>query len=598
MGDKLGCDCCAVACLLQLRAGFHQQPSVLFMASRFEAEVCASPDPSQKGLKRQFSMSGLLTPTACKIPQEERRWCPDGRSMSYAEMRKELSDTDLDEATFKNLWAELGKVDMHADAATEGQKRKAHRQSAGSDGQKRTPPRPLRKDHQRRLALSLVATCDADTEKRTHEAHRQLIESDYKENTHYNRLMRASMALRPTAPKHGVLPCRSVERRQISLHLHSGIEHGGTSKVLYVSGMPGTGKTAIVLEVLEQVMHKNHYKLVHVNAMRLGSPVQIFREIADQLLPGTTTNTEARNDLGLFFEDQKAGDPVIVLLIDEVDCLVTSNQAVLYKVFDWLGIPTARLVLAAISNTMDLPERLLPRVVSRFHIERVDFSPYSKSQLYEILCCRLKSCNALEAFGDVVLRLCAARVAGASGDIRKALQICRRAVETRLLGVEGEGAITVANLEAAEKELVLANPTAQAISHLSSQTQRFLAAVVIELQRKGTDVVFFPEVASRFRKLLDIVAMDSERGRKDAASWECPLDCCAATDESAQMLAQRLEALSILAKQPRKDSQDSVLSLGSMDAQDLASALLSSEADSTIRELLEGGPIKETRCLP
>ena len=63
-----------------------------------------------------------------------------------------------------------------------------------------------------------------------------------------------------------------------------------------------------------------------------------------------------------------------------------------------------RLVLAAISNTMDLPERLLPRVASRFYIERVDFAPYNKNQLYEILCSRLKRQKALDAFGDVVLR--------------------------------------------------------------------------------------------------------------------------------------------------------------------------------------------------
>merc|ERR1719224_195734 len=100
-----------------------------------------------------------------------------------------------------------------------------------------------------------------------------------------------------------------------------------------------------------------------------------------------TNNHNAVSDVTEMFKTRRAEDPVVVLLIDEVDCLVTPTQSVLYKVFDWLGMPNARLVLTAISNTMDLPERLLPRVASRFHIERVDFSPYSRSQLYEILCC-------------------------------------------------------------------------------------------------------------------------------------------------------------------------------------------------------------------
>merc|ERR1719424_1417023 len=292
------------------------------------------------------------------------------------------------------------------------------------------------------------------------------------------KLESAARALRPVAPKVGLLPCRSTERKKIAAHLHTGVQQGGSSQVLYISGMPGTGKTAIVTEVLDQLKSQCAFHLVHINAMRLGSPIQVFREIADQMQWGTN-NSNACSVATEMFNHRKVEDPVIVLLIDEVDCLVTPTQAVLYKVFDWLGMPNARLVLAAISNTMDLPERLLPRVASRFHIERVDFSPYNKSQLYEILCSRLKGQGALDAFGDVVLRLCAARVAAATGDIRKALQVCRRAVETRLQNAEIEGPVTIADLEAAEKDLILANPMANAILRLSIQTRRYLSAVVI-----------------------------------------------------------------------------------------------------------------------
>merc|ERR1712151_602924 len=158
------------------------------------------------------------------------------------------------------------------------------------------------------------------------------------------------------------------------------------------------------------------FRLVHINAMRLAARAQIFREVADQLLCESVNNLEAHSRVSGYFSQQKDEDPVVVLLIDEVDCLMTANQAILYKVFDWLGMPNARLVLAAISNTMDLPERLLPRVASRFHIERVDFEPYGRPQLHEILCSRLKAVNALQAFnGDIVLKLCAARIAAGSG---------------------------------------------------------------------------------------------------------------------------------------------------------------------------------------
>lgn len=421
---------------------------------------------------------------------------------------------------------------------------------------------------------------------------------------HVAKLMSAAAALRPGIPQGtGLLPCRAVERKKIAAHLQAGVEQGGTSKVLYVSGMPGTGKTAIVLEVLEQLAESlpltTQFKLVHINAMRLGAPAQVFREIADQM-DIQTNNNESCNDVTEFFYTRRMEDPVVVLLIDEVDCLVTPTQAVLYKLFDWLGMPNARLVVAAISNTMDLPERLLPRVASRFYIERVDFAPYSKSQLYEILCSRLKRQKALDAFGDVVLRLCAARVAGATGDIRKALQVCRRAVETRLLSTSLDGPfqpVTIADLESAEKELILANPIAQAVMALTDQARRFLAALVIELRSKESEAVLLRQVEVRFQRLLAIVAVDHERGQGDAKAPAMTGDTTFALeiDEVVGMFVQRLEAMNIISKQAHlpfsteRDSGGQVLSLRSLDLEDLTNTLLKVEADPTLCELLEGG---------
>jgi Cdc6-like AAA superfamily ATPase len=394
----------------------------------------------------------------------------------------------------------------------------------------------------------------------------------------------AAAALRPGAPKGGLLPCRAAERRKISTHLRSAVEQGGSSKVLYVSGMPGTGKTAIVLEVVEQLRSKCQFFLVHVNAMRLGDPAQVFGEIADQMLVDTSIAKAAGNLTDMFRNRQKT-DPVIVLLIDEVDCLATRSQGVLYQVFDWLGLPNARLVLTAISNTMDLPERLLPRVASRFHIERMDFQPYTRDQLYEILCSRLKGRNAVESFKDIALRLCAAKIAAGSGDIRKALQVCRRAVEIRLQTASSEGPVAIEDLTAAEKELILANPSAQAVMALSAQARRFLTAVVVELRSKDADVVAFPRAVSRFQKILSATAVGTAGGV--ASTFE--------VHESALMQMQRCEALTILRKEAQPvsttdpDSGAPLLSLGSLDLDDLTQSLLKIEDDATVRELLDIG---------
>lgn len=50
-----------------------------------------------------------------------------------------------------------------------------------------------------------------------------------------------------------VLPCRDKERNYIKDYLINGIQNGGSSSSLYISGMPGTGKTATTLEVVKKL---------------------------------------------------------------------------------------------------------------------------------------------------------------------------------------------------------------------------------------------------------------------------------------------------------------------------------------------------------
>jgi origin recognition complex subunit 1 len=55
-----------------------------------------------------------------------------------------------------------------------------------------------------------------------------------------------------------------------------------------------------------------------------------------------------------------------VVLMDELDQLVTAKQDVVYNFFNWPTIAGSRLVVIAVANTMDLPERVMTgRVRSR-----------------------------------------------------------------------------------------------------------------------------------------------------------------------------------------------------------------------------------------
>lgn len=119
--------------------------------------------------------------------------------------------------------------------------------------------------------------------------------------------------------------------------------------------------------------------------------------------------------------------PVVVLL-DELDALLLRKHSILYHFFEWTGLESAKLVIVAIANTMDLPERLLSnRISSRMGLNRLNFAPYHYSQLEQIILHRLAQYRGW--FHVDALELCARKVSSVSGDARRAISFATRAVD-------------------------------------------------------------------------------------------------------------------------------------------------------------------------
>jgi len=58
--------------------------------------------------------------------------------------------------------------------------------------------------------------------------------------------------------------------------------------------------------------------------------------------------------------------PFSVVLMDELDQLMTTKQDVVYNFFNWPTLVNSKLIVLAVANTMDLPERVMTgRVRSR-----------------------------------------------------------------------------------------------------------------------------------------------------------------------------------------------------------------------------------------
>ncbi|XP_033222772.1 origin recognition complex subunit 1 [Belonocnema kinseyi] len=199
------------------------------------------------------------------------------------------------------------------------------------------------------------------------------------------------------------LPCREAEFNNIFTFLQSKLteETGGC---IYISGVPGTGKTATVNEViscLTKLVSQGElpsFQFVDINGMKLTEPRQAYVQIQKRLNGVTTSWEEAHGYLHQRFTTPDSRRTMTLLLIDEMDLLCTKRQDVVYNLLDWPTYKASRLVVITIANTMDLPERvLMGRVTSRLGLTRLTFQPYSHLQLMEIVKTRLKDSEAFKS---------------------------------------------------------------------------------------------------------------------------------------------------------------------------------------------------------
>jgi origin recognition complex subunit 1 len=165
------------------------------------------------------------------------------------------------------------------------------------------------------------------------------------------------------------LPCREEEFSKVYCNLESAISEG-TGACIYISGTPGTGKTATVREVVGQlnaaVMAEelDDFIFVEINGMKVTDPHQSYSLLWEALKGDRVSPSQALDLLEREFGHPSPRRVPCVVLMDELDQLVTKNQSVMYNFFNWPGLRHSRLIVLAVANTMDLPERTLSNKIS------------------------------------------------------------------------------------------------------------------------------------------------------------------------------------------------------------------------------------------
>ena len=165
------------------------------------------------------------------------------------------------------------------------------------------------------------------------------------------------------------LPCRELEFDAVYSHLEAAIADGSGS-CIYISGTPGTGKTATVREVIAKLNaavsadELDDFIFVEINGMKLTDPHQSYSLLWEALRGDRVSPTHALRLLEREFSHPSPRRVPCVVLMDELDQLVTKNQGVMYNFLNWPSLQHSKLIILAVANTMDLPERTLSNKIS------------------------------------------------------------------------------------------------------------------------------------------------------------------------------------------------------------------------------------------
>jgi origin recognition complex subunit 1 len=203
---------------------------------------------------------------------------------------------------------------------------------------------------------------------------------------------------------------------------------GNTPLSLYISGTPGTGKTATTKSVLKSFDESKKVISVYINCVGTNKKADIQKAILAELVATLPSKISLYDDEldNLFTKSKKT----IIICFDEIDHLRSSRNSLLYEAFGW---PTKfkHVIVIGIANALDLTKRNLPNLQFKGHEPEVlTFQPYNTKQIEQILK------NHVSTFGgnisgeeEKALLMCAKKAANQKGDIRNALNVISQAFQ-------------------------------------------------------------------------------------------------------------------------------------------------------------------------
>ncbi len=210
---------------------------------------------------------------------------------------------------------------------------------------------------------------------------------------------------------------------------------GSAVSCVFVYGNPGTGKTGLMMELMDELENEsqNHdvnLKTVYVNCSENRTETVILLEALSQLNPSKSYPKMGWNRAKALSEFKKVleKEEHVLLILDEVDYVLReSGDDIVYRMSRINGkkkkSKRAHVSTVLISNDVRVGDYIKPRTQSTLGRVKIVFPPYNHLQLYDILRERAKVAFKNGVAGNSILKKIAEIEGSRYGDARKALEL-------------------------------------------------------------------------------------------------------------------------------------------------------------------------------
>ncbi|KAF9063041.1 P-loop containing nucleoside triphosphate hydrolase protein [Rhodocollybia butyracea] len=247
---------------------------------------------------------------------------------------------------------------------------------------------------------------------------------------------RVRALLRANGNETASMPGREPERQNISEFITTFMSRSDvkTFHSLYISGSPGSGKTALMNEILGSLSTElKQVKVVNINCMALRNIEALWDRLVDEFEGvlqkkrklASTRKARGREAVDLILSEMSTQ---CLLVLDELDHIVSNTQSIC----SILNLAKSdKLCIVGIANTHTLS-------TSSAQFQTLHFSPYTSAQLLQILESRL---SALSSATDAdaatrkrflplsTLTLLTKKIAALTGDVRTLFEVLRGAID-------------------------------------------------------------------------------------------------------------------------------------------------------------------------